>query len=80
MSGNFKKIKRATVMISPFGATKEQYLWLKNKAATTGDSQASVMRKLIQNEIDKEITLEHITISHPALSEDIVVVREINHD
>ena len=40
--------------IAPFGATNEQKKWLDNEAERTGDSQASIMRKLIQKEIDNE--------------------------
>ena len=38
--------------IAPFGATTEQKNWLDNEAERTGNSQASIMRKLIQKEID----------------------------
>lgn len=40
--------------IAPFGATDEQGDWLESEAKRTGDSQASIMRKLIQKEIDNE--------------------------
>lgn len=40
--------------IAPFGATKEQKEWLDKESARTGDSQASIMRKLIQERIDNE--------------------------
>ena len=40
--------------IAPFGATDEQGEWLENEAKRTGDSQASIMRKLIQERIDNE--------------------------
>jgi len=49
-----RNIKRVLIMIAPFGATSMQAEWLKNKSATTGDSQASVLRGLIQKEIDNE--------------------------
>ena len=40
------------VIIGQFKATKQQDEWLKSKAATTGDSQASILRGLIQKEIN----------------------------
>ena len=40
--------------IAPFGATNQQKEWLDNESKRTGNSQATVMRKLIQKEIDKE--------------------------
>ena len=47
-----RNIKRVLIMIAPFGATNSQSEWLKNKSATTGDSQASILRGLIQKEIN----------------------------
>ena len=49
-----RNIKKVLIMIAPFGATNSQAEWLKNKSATTGDSQASILRGLIQGEINNE--------------------------
>jgi len=46
------KVNRVVIRVATFGATKQQDDWLKNKSATTGDSQASILRGLIQKEID----------------------------
>ena len=43
---------KESTIIGQFKATKQQDEWLKNKSATTGDSQASILRGLIQKEIN----------------------------
>lgn len=40
--------------IAPFTITKKQREWVENEMKRTGESQASVMRKLIQDKLDKE--------------------------
>ena len=45
---------KESVIIGQFKATKQQDEWLKNKSATTGDSQASILRGLLQKEVDKD--------------------------
>ena len=40
--------------IAKFSPTKEQRQWVDDECVITKESQATVMRKLIQKEIDKE--------------------------
>lgn len=39
-------------MIAPFKPTKEQREWVDKEVSGTGESQATVMRKLIQEKIN----------------------------
>ena len=52
MKDKIVKVNRVTIRVATFGATKQQSEWLNNKSATTGDSQASILRGLIQKEIN----------------------------
>ena len=52
MKEKITKVNRVVIRVATFGATKQQDEWLKNKSATAGDSQASILRGLIQKEID----------------------------
>jgi hypothetical protein len=40
--------------IAPFDVTEEQRKWVDNECALTKESQATVMRKLIQEKVDNE--------------------------
>jgi hypothetical protein len=44
----------AVKKIAPFGVTKEQRQWVDDECVITKESQATVMRKLIQEKIDNE--------------------------
>lgn len=37
-----------------FEATKEQKAWIENKSRTTKESEATIMRQLVQKEVERE--------------------------
>lgn len=41
-------------MIAPVKPTKDQREWLDNEASKTGESQASIIRKLIQEKVNEQ--------------------------
>ena len=53
---------KESVIIGQFKATKAQANHLKEKAANTGDSQASILRALLQKDMDNAITKKNIPI------------------
>ncbi|AUS00462.1 hypothetical protein NVP1275O_22 [Vibrio phage 1.275.O._10N.286.54.E11] len=48
-----RKVQSVT-QIPPFTPTKEQRKWIENKKKKTGDSFASILRGLMQKEIDND--------------------------
>lgn len=47
-------MSKLNIMIAPYKITDDQHIWLKKQRDRTGESFASILRKLLQDKVEEE--------------------------